>query len=377
MINYDQMGIAIIGEETFFSIDQSSMKVTVYYEDEDLVKMQNDYNVFSFPREICSFSLGDGLFDFLAISHDRLIKLSKLIDDGPSWNGYHEQDEIQQFIADFDSIYIYLLYYSVHRKKLGLQYRSRLDRISKEFEFALNFCCNDNFCPTLKQLSSLQRYYLYSKLYTDNTLTIDRYYNRGDYIFLDYDYNNLDGLQQIKKMSKTINRYGEIIDEYEPITELCPIPEETISSLKNAKISLEYRYTHQSIEEYLMEELFTLILLNVRVKQCAYCGRYFILKGDYSTDCCDRIPEGEKYSCKKIMAQKRRKERLKKNPIIQEYERAYKRNYARVANHKMTAEAFRLWTEKATQKRDALSAQYESTPSDQLIADFKQYLGNK
>lgn len=77
------------------------------------------------------------------------------------------------------------------------------------------------------------------------------------------------------------------------------------------------------------------------------------------------------------MAQKRRKKKINSNPIVKEYERAYKRNYARVTNHKMNAEDFRLWSEEATQKRDAFSAEYNSNPSDQLISEFKKYLGNK
>ena len=80
---------------------------------------------------------------------------------------------------------------------------------------------------------------------------------------------------------------------------------------------------------------------------------------------------------KKIAAISARKNKVRNNPILKEYERAYKRNYARVTNHKMTAEDFRLWTEEATQKRDAFSAEYDSNPSDQLISDFKKYLGNK
>ena len=77
------------------------------------------------------------------------------------------------------------------------------------------------------------------------------------------------------------------------------------------------------------------------------------------------------------MAQKRRKEKVNSNPIVKEYERAYKRNYARVTSHKMNAEDFRLWTEEAAKKRDAFSAEYDSNPSDQIISEFKKYLGNK
>lgn len=376
MIDYDKMDVAI-GQEIFFSIDNSTAKITICYEDEDLIKTQNNYNMFYFPREICSFSLGDELFNFLAIPHEQLVELSKLIEAETGYDWHHEKNEKQQYMASFNSIYIYLLYYSLHRNSLSLQYASRLDRLAKEFEFALNFCCNNDFYPDLKELTSLQRYYLYSNLYVDNIHTIARYYNRNDYVFLDYDYNAIDGFEQIRIMNKQMDRTGRIKNEFEPITEICPVSFKTISSLKNATISLKYRYSHQRLEEYLMEELFALIRLNCRVKKCAYCGKYFILKGDYSTDCCDRIPEGQKYSCKKLMAQKRRKEKLNSDPITKEYEKAYKRMYARVSNGAMKKSEFVKWSDLVREKRDNVIEEYTRTSDQSILQAFKEYLGNK
>lgn len=48
---------------------------------------------------------------------------------------------------------------------------------------------------------------------------------------------------------------------------------------------------------------------NIRIKKCKNCGKYFVLKGDYSTDYCDRIPDGEKFTCKKLAAMKARKKK--------------------------------------------------------------------
>ena len=85
---------------------------------------------------------------------------------------------------------------------------------------------------------------------------------------------------------------------------------------------------------------------NIRIKKCKNCGKYFVLKGDYSTDYCDRIPDGEKFTCKKLAAMKARKKKVQDNPILK-YEKAYKRMYAHLSNHKISNEDFRLWAEAA------------------------------
>ena len=139
-------------------------------------------------------------------------------------------------------------------------------------------------------------------------------------------------------------------------------------------LDLAYCDTPFDILAFELREFF---IKDIKVKCCANCGKFFIPTGKYNTDCCDRIPDGQKYSCKKIMAQKRRRERLNTNPIIREYERAYKRNYARVSNHKMGQSEFQLWVDEASKKRDKFSIKYQTSPSDQIVIDFKKYLGNK
>lgn len=137
------------------------------------------------------------------------------------------------------------------------------------------------------------------------------------------------------------------------------------------------RYINNHPLSFCVTELSKMIEANVIVKRCKNCGKYFIQKQNYNNDYCNREYNQKGQTCKDIGASLQYKNRLKNNPILKEYERAYKRNYARVTNHKMSSEDFRLWTEEASIKRDTISAEYDACPSDQLIADFKQYLGNK
>lgn len=137
------------------------------------------------------------------------------------------------------------------------------------------------------------------------------------------------------------------------------------------------RYKNTCPLSFCITELSKILEANLHIKRCKNCGKYFIQKNGYNVDYCDRLYDDKGHSCKDIGASAHYKNKIQKNPIFKEYWRAYKRMYARVSNHKMSSEDFRLWTETATQKRNILAAQYESAPSDLLIAEFKQFLGNK
>lgn len=162
-----------------------------------------------------------------------------------------------------------------------------------------------------------------------------------------------------------------------PTSILNLLTDETINQIHNSNVHLFNVTLCETPFDFLAFELREFFVKDINIKCCANCGQFFIPTGRYNTDCCDRIPEGQKYTCKKIMAQKRRCKKANSNPIIKEYERAYKRNYARVSNGNMTSENFRLWVEKTTKKRDDFIAKYHTTPSNQLITEFKNYLGNK
>ena len=44
---------------------------------------------------------------------------------------------------------------------------------------------------------------------------------------------------------------------------------------------------------------------------------------------------------------------------------------------KISKESFRAWAEEAANKRDVLSAKYLADPDENLVKEFKQYLGNR
>lgn len=239
----------------------------------------------------------------------------------------------------------------------------RLSYIVSELKAAIDFCCNLDFNPKLNTLTSAQRYYFFIN-----------HYNKGE-LFNSTTHNLKTGLA-INDSSFSDELIGFLFDEnFDYLID--PLSEEMISFIKTKSIEPIYLFHMDSIYDFLLFEFTKMIELNIQIKVCKNCGKYFVLKGDYATDYCDRVPDGGISTCKKIAAIRARKNKVKNNPILKEYEKAYKRMYARLSNHKISNEEFRVWSDEASIKRDSFVDKYNSAPSEDLLMQFKKYLGNK
>lgn len=224
------------------------------------------------------------------------------------------------------------------------------------FKELIQFCFDQSYNTLLNQLTAKERYFLWKKRTVSPMFVVEPPQDscRVNTIFIpSIDTDRDDALY------------------YSSITQ------ETIDCVKSKQpLAIQLYYCSLPIQ-YALCEFESLIEINAKMKRCKRCGKYFLLKGDYNTDYCDRILLGEKLSCKKTIAINNRKKKVQEDLILKEYERAYKRNYARCSNHKMTKEDFRTWTDDATQKRDIASKDYSETNNPEVLRKFKEYLGNK
>ena len=69
---------------------------------------------------------------------------------------------------------------------------------------------------------------------------------------------------------------------------------------------------------------------DIGMRKCKRCGKYFIMKGNYDTNYCDRIAEGETRNCQDLAAQENYKKKMADNAAIGLYQKYYKRYAARV-----------------------------------------------
>lgn len=73
----------------------------------------------------------------------------------------------------------------------------------------------------------------------------------------------------------------------------------------------------------LMFELWEMLTKSVRFRKCKRCGRYFIMKGNYDTNYCDRVAEGETRNCQELAAQENYKKKMADNAAIPLYQKYY------------------------------------------------------
>ncbi|HCM19249.1 MAG TPA: hypothetical protein DIC46_00405, partial [Porphyromonadaceae bacterium] len=118
---------------------------------------------------------------------------------------------------------------------------------------------------------------------------------------------------------------------------------------------LHVSYDFGSVAEILELELTKMLEQNVHFRKCKRCKKYFIMKGNYDTNYCDRIAQGETRNCQDIAAQENYKRKIADNAAIPIYSKYYKRYAARVRVNQIKESDFKQWKYKAMTKRDECS----------------------
>ena len=124
-------------------------------------------------------------------------------------------------------------------------------------------------------------------------------------------------------------------------------------------------------------ELITLIMNNSKINQCKRCGKLFVLKNNHISSYCDRLDSVVGVPCSRLGSAEAYREKLTKNVILQEYQKAYKRLYARVRSDKMEQADFNAWAQETTEIRDRMAQDFEQTGDIRIVEEFKQIVQNK
>lgn len=143
------------------------------------------------------------------------------------------------------------------------------------------------------------------------------------------------------------------------------------------KVASRLRYKNVCPMSFCITELSKMIESGIQIRLCKNCNRFFIPQNNHSSEYCNRTCNKKGQTCKEIGAQKQYKNKVKSNPILKEYEKAYKRNYAKVSRGDMSKDMFVKWTEEAIAKREKATIDFEKSQSQNIITDFKNFLGNK
>ena len=189
-----------------------------------------------------------------------------------------------------------------------------------------------------------------------------------------YAYSKREQLEyEIKKYANSIEFTSETPPSFKPaITLVNQNPE-----WQNREIEIIHGYTFETPKDALYCEFLKMLELGIKIRKCAVCGKYFIITG-HNGKCCDNLYKDTGLTCQQVFSDRNYKNKRKQNPILKEYDKAYKRMYARYSNKKnLTSKEYDKWKEQAKQERDRVLEAYNKSPSDSIVNSFKQFLGNK
>ncbi len=307
---------------------------------------------------------------------DFLNDVSEKSDNG-NWNLKPQKiyDEDQLFLNDFEQYELtfnlineiaYASLYSaicppVFRKtdeitKSIRLYARYISALQKEYRDLIEFCYDENLFPkTLNYITPAEKYNIYKSLINFPGSIMRR---------------EVFGTGLAISAGEKAPLYSVTDIENARYRLMNPVSEESIAELANKyniephdlalKLSLPrgicVYYEFGSLRDILELEFTKMLEENIRFRKCKRCGRYFIMKGNYDTNYCDRIEAGTNRTCKDLAAQENYKKKTEGNEAIALYHKYYKRYAARVKVRQIKEQDFKKWKYEAIVKRDECSA---------------------
>lgn len=328
------------------------------------------------------FPLGEGLLNFLYADCESVCATEKLTfekERGTSPIQFESETEQKVFdhlclaetVKHFrpvihSSLYTMLFppFLKKRTKKELSAYLEYLKSLQTRLMELITFVFDEEYYPSiLKNLSANQRYALYCRA---NHCTARYEYQ---YIF-DYPELEQNPLGNYFSPAQFIDieneQYGN--DELRDFCVEHRILQEDLETISVLPCEPLTRFQCSSIEDMLMFELWEMLTKSVRFRKCKRCGRYFIMKGNYDTNYCDRVAEGESRNCQELAAQENYKKKMADNAAIPLYQKYYKRYAARVRVRQIKEPDFKKWKYQAMTKRD------ECTDGKITLSEFEEWL---
>lgn len=299
------------------------------------------------------------------VKREILSKANKCLIDVPFYK-CSTDNLFESFIPDEKIIYgkciVHICYDNIDIIKhdlLGsiLEYHRLLDNIYQQYR-------NVNIDNILKYLSSANKEWNEEFLNKNATMDMSNIKFREMFSFISKRYSN-----------KSDDYFTEKLSENEIIP--TNVPEDRQLTNYNV-VEHEGKYTIQKSEDifrigtFLYMEFFEMLQFGNYIKKCKNCGKYFLVTSGHDVEYCDNTLEGETRPCSEIGAVRSYVQKVKGDPLLALYNRAYKTHYARrkktTGAKKMTADEFMNWCNDAKSKLgDAQSGKIS-------LVDFSQWL---
>ena len=339
------------------------------------------WKMYAFTGLDVSFSIGEGILDFcytdFTKEQDSILLLGALFSSDKKREAIvRNQDEaleaessnMERTLSSLDRYLYQSVYSSIfppyieHFTKNSIPYFIHyITELQKEMLRRIEFVFDEEFYPDeLSKFLPCERYSLYSDVYGTPTDFIreERFTMNG----------NLNP-RYLKRGNIDTSEIAQRLTSYEPANKKSPL--EKALGLEADRVQLFYHaprfmaveYRVSTIHDMLELEFTKMLELGTRLHKCKICGRYFIVKGNYVSDFCNRIREGQTRTCQQIGAQRKYDERLKTDEAVALFRKYYKRYYARTKVNQIKPDKFKEWNYKAVEMRDRCQSG-EITPEE-------------
>lgn len=335
-----------------------------------------------------TFPVGEGILDFCDANFDKELPFLQFVQSfipkdkaGNIPPQFHNKDEIEEYELEkmrftietlhpylYQSIYssIFPPYIEYLGEKTLLYYAAYIKNIQKEMLRRIEFVFDEEFYPEeLSRLKVHERFALYCDIF-DIPQAFERNERFG--VTIRMDKTTLIGTRL--PMSEIISR----LQSHIPTNEKSPL--EQAYGLEAGRVNLFYHVPHflsivydcSTIHDMLEIEFSKMLEYGIRLHRCKNCGRYFIVKGNYDAEYCDRVREGQTKNCQQTAAQKKYDEKLHGNEAVALFRKYYKRYHARSKVGTIKPDKFKQWNYAACEMRDKCMNGEIST------AEFEEWL---
>lgn len=252
------------------------------------------------------------------------------------------------------------------------QYASYLLTLQKEYRELLEFCYDENFYPdVLGNLYPSERYRIYRRIHD-----LPNNFDRREELTISYSSTGgpkrmpfgMPRDEYLKRIMYAFSSGLYLNDAEKGFAEKYGLEETNLAMLLHRPSFMSIQYDVSTAAEMLELEFTKMLEEDIRFRKCKRCGKYFIMKGNYDTNYCDRIAEGATRTCQELAAIENYKAKTADNKAIALYNKYYKRYAARVKVRQIKEADFRKWKYQALHMRD------ECTDGKITVEEYEAWL---
>ncbi len=236
------------------------------------------------------------------------------------------------------------------------QYAGYLLTLQKEYRELLEFCYDENFYPdVLGNLYPSERYRIYRRIHD-----LPNEFDRREELTISYSTTGgpkhmpfgMPKDEYLKRIMYAFSKGLYLNDAEKGFAEKYGLEEANLAMLLHRPSFMSIQYDVSTAAEMLELEFTKMLEENIRFRKCKRCGKYFIMKGNYDTNYCDRIADGSTRTCQELAAIENYKTKTADNKAIALYNKYYKRYSARVKVRQIKEGDFKAWKYQALTKRN-------------------------